>query len=50
MVFGEISTSADINFEQIARQAIKEVGYNSADIGMDYKSATVIVAIDKQSP
>ena len=29
MVFGEISTQADVNFENIARQAIKEVGYNS---------------------
>lgn len=50
MVFGEISTSAEINVEQIARQAIKEVGYDSVDVGMDYKTATIIVAIDKQSP
>jgi S-adenosylmethionine synthetase len=50
MVFGEISTSAEINIEQIARHAIKEVGYDHLDIGMDYKTATIIVAIDKQSP
>lgn len=50
MVFGEISTNGDVNFEQVARQAIKEVGYDSNDIGMDYKTATVIIAIDKQSP
>jgi S-adenosylmethionine synthetase len=29
MVFGEISTVADINVEQVTRQAIKELGYNS---------------------
>lgn len=34
----------------MARQAIKEVGYNSVELGMDYKTATVIVAIDRQSP
>ena len=50
MVFGEISVDGDISFEQIARQAIKEIGYDSVDVGMDYKTATVIVAIDKQSP
>ena len=49
MVFGEISTSADLNIEQIVRQAIKEVGYDSVDVGMDYRTATIIVAIDKQS-
>jgi S-adenosylmethionine synthetase len=50
MVFGEISVNGDINFEQIARQAIKEIGYDAVDIGMDYKTATIIIAIDKQSP
>ena len=50
MVFGEITVNGEVNFEQIARQAIKEIGYDSNDIGMDYKTATIIVAIDKQSP
>jgi S-adenosylmethionine synthetase len=50
MVFGEISVNGDVSFEQIARHAIKEVGYDSVDVGMDYKTAVVIVAIDKQSP
>jgi S-adenosylmethionine synthetase len=49
MVFGEITTKADLNIEQITRQAIKEVGYESFDVGIDYKTATIIVAIDKQS-
>ncbi len=50
MVFGEISVNGNINFEQVTRQAIKEIGYDAVDIGMDYKTATIIVAIDKQSP
>lgn len=50
MVFGEITVDGEINFEQTARQAIKEIGYTSTDVGMDYKTATIIVAIDKQSP
>ena len=49
MVFGEVNTVAEINFEQIARNAIKEVGYDNTEIGMDYKTATIIVAMDKQS-
>lgn len=50
MVFGEISTKAQPIFEQIVREAIKEVGYDSVEKGIDYKSCTVIVALDKQSP
>jgi S-adenosylmethionine synthetase len=50
MVFGEISVNGEVNIEKVAREAIKEVGYNSSEVGMDYKTATIIVAIDKQSP
>ena len=50
MVFGEITTKADINVEHIARHAIKETGYTDTEIGMDNKTATIIVAIDRQSP
>ena len=32
------------------RTAIKEVGYNDINVGMDYKTATIMVAMDKQSP
>ena len=50
MVFGEITVNGEINFEGIVRKAIKEVGYISTDIGMNYQTANIIVAIDKQSP
>lgn len=50
MVFGEITTKAKIVVEQVVRDAIKEVGYDSLDKGMDYKTATIIVGLDQQSP
>jgi len=50
MIFGEITTEAKINFENVIRNAIKEVGYDDAEKGLDYKMCNVIVAIEKQSP
>jgi len=47
---GEITTSAIIDYQAIAREAIKDIGYNSSDMGFDYNSCAVLVAIDKQSP
>jgi len=50
MIFGEITTEAKINFESVIRNAIKDVGYDDAEKGLDYKMCNVIVAIEKQSP
>jgi len=50
MVFGEINSKAQVNYEQIVRQAIKTVGYDDLKKGMDYKNCTVMVALDVQSP
>lgn len=49
MVFGEITTNANFSYEQIVRQAICEIGYDSMEKGFDYKNATIMIAIDKQS-
>ncbi len=46
---GEITTSAIIDYQQIARDAIKDIGYNSSEMGFDYNSCAVLVAMDKQS-
>lgn len=50
MIFGEITTEAKVNFENVIRNAIKDVGYDDAEKGLDYKMCNVIVAIEKQSP
>jgi len=50
MIFGEITTKANVDYEKIVRKAILDVGYNSADIGIDGKKCNVIVGIEKQSP
>ena len=49
-IAGEISTSAYAEFPQIVRQTVKEIGYNSSDVGFDYETCAVISSIDRQSP
>jgi len=50
MIFGEISTKADVNYEQVIRDTLKEIGYDDPEKGCDYKTVNVIVAIEEQSP
>ena len=47
---GEITTSADIDYEAIARRTIKRIGYDREELGFDDKSCEVLSAISKQSP
>jgi S-adenosylmethionine synthetase len=47
---GEISTDTYVDMAGIARQTIKEIGYNHSDMGFDWESCAVMVSIDKQSP
>jgi S-adenosylmethionine synthetase len=49
MLLGEITTQATLNYDQIARDAIKEIGYDHTDKGFDYQTCGVLVALAKQS-
>jgi len=49
MLLGEITTRAQLNYDQIARDAIKEIGYDHTDKGFDYQTCGVLVALAKQS-
>ena len=49
-ITGEITSKANINIEQIARNAIKEIGYDNANLDIDYRTCKIIVNISKQSP
>ncbi|MCL5060056.1 MAG: methionine adenosyltransferase [Candidatus Thermoplasmatota archaeon] len=50
VIAGEITTSAVVDFNQVARQTIKRIGYDSSEVGFDYNTCAVMVAVGKQSP
>jgi S-adenosylmethionine synthetase len=50
VVAGEITTKAHFNVPEIARNVIKEIGYDNSEKGFDYKTCAVVVTLDKQSP
>ena len=50
VISGEITTHASINYIDVAREAVKRIGYNSSDIGFDYFTCAVLTAINRQSP
>jgi S-adenosylmethionine synthetase len=50
LVGGEITTHAWVDIEHIVREVIKDIGYNSSDMGFDGESCAVITTIGKQSP
>jgi len=47
---GEITTTAEVDYEAIARKTIERIGYNHSDLGFDHLSCQIISAISKQSP
>jgi S-adenosylmethionine synthetase len=47
---GEITSRANVDYIQVARDTIRRIGYDNTDYGIDYKGCAVLVAYDKQSP
>ncbi len=47
---GEITTNARVDYHSIARDVIRDIGYDNTDYGIDYKGCAVLVAYDTQSP
>lgn len=50
VITGEITSKANINIEEIARNAIKEIGYDNQDFDMDYQTCKIHINMSKQSP
>jgi len=50
LVGGEMKTSAWVDVEEIVRNVVKDIGYNSSEMGFDWESCAVLTAIGKQSP
>lgn len=50
IIAGEITSTARVDYGQIARQIIKEIGYEKSSLGFDYRSCGIMVAVEAQSP
>lgn len=49
-ITGEITSTAEVNIEEIAREAIKEIGYDNENTDMDYRTCKITINVSKQSP
>ncbi len=47
---GEISSHAVVDYQSIARETIRDIGYDNTEYGIDYRGCSVLVAYDRQSP
>jgi S-adenosylmethionine synthetase len=50
MIAGEITTTARIDYPEIVRQTIREIGYGDSAMGFDWETCAVLTSIDRQSP
>ncbi len=47
---GEITTTAQVDYADVARQTVRRIGYDSSEMGFDWASCAVVQTLDKQSP
>ena len=50
MIFGEITTSAKVDYEKVVRDTVRNIGFTSDDVGIDADKMNVLVHIEEQSP
>ncbi len=50
LIAGEITTKENVNYPEIVRNTIRDIGYNDSEMGLDWQTCAVITSIDRQSP
>lgn len=50
IIAGEITTKAQLDYQEIARETIRDIGYDDSALGFDYRSCGILLTINKQSP
>lgn len=48
-ITGEITSTAEVNIEEVARQAIKDIGYDNSELDMDHRTCKITINLSKQS-
>lgn len=49
-ITGEITSTAEVDIENVVRNAIKEIGYDNSELDMDYRTCKITISLSKQSP
>src|ERR671923_209302 len=50
LVLGEITTTTYVDFQQVVRETVRDIGYTRSDYGFDYETCGTLISIKEQSP